>query len=42
MTLLLLLMIIYSYFKKGCRKTCARDNPEMLYADMINKLFLTL
>ena len=20
--------IIYSYFEKGCRKTCARDNPE--------------
>ena len=19
---------IYSYFEKGCRKTCARDNPE--------------
>ena len=19
---------IYSYFEKGCRKNCARDNPE--------------
>ena len=19
---------IYSYFEKGCRKKCARDNPE--------------
>ena len=20
--------LIYSYFEKGCRKKCARDNPE--------------
>ena len=20
--------VIYSYFEKGCRKKCARDNPE--------------
>ena len=23
-----ILRAIYSYFKKGCRKKCARDNPE--------------
>ena len=23
--------IIYSYFEKGCRKKCARDNPERQY-----------
>ena len=28
---------ICSYFEKGCRKKCARDNP-----DMFNTLFLTL
>ena len=22
---------IYSYFEKGCRKKCARDNPERKY-----------
>jgi len=22
------LIFIYSYFEKGCRKNCARDNPE--------------
>ena len=20
--------VVYSYFEKGCRKKCARDNPE--------------
>ena len=23
-----LLRVVYSYFEKGCRKNCARDNPE--------------
>jgi len=32
--------VIYSYFKKGCQKKCARDNPERKW-DMINTLFLT-
>ena len=22
---------IYSYFERGCRKNCARDNPERFY-----------
>ena len=22
------LLAVYSYFEKGCRKKCARDNPE--------------
>ena len=22
---------VYSYFEKGCRKKCARDNPERKY-----------
>ena len=25
------LKIIYRYFEKGCRKKCARDNPERQY-----------
>ena len=33
---------IYSYFEKGCRKSCACDNPERLYGIWSMHLFLTL
>ena len=25
---LIFVIVVYSYFEKGCRKKCARDNPE--------------
>ena len=35
-------MKVYSYFEKGCRKKCARDNlDQKLISDIINTLFLT-
>ena len=33
---------VYSYFEKGCRKKCARDNPERKYRIWSIHCFLTL
>ena len=32
-------MLLYSYFEKGCRKKCVRDNPERLYGIWLNKIW---